>query len=75
MQTLIVKTDQPQKMDLILAFLKQIEGIEVESVVENSVTENTSNQAGGLLSLVGIWEDRDIDSQTLRKEAWGRIGQ
>lgn len=72
MQTLIVKTDQPQKIDFILQFLDQIEGIEVESVMEQESTNTSKN--GGLLSLIGIWEKRDINAQTLRKDAWGRIG-
>ncbi|MGB0929655.1 MAG: hypothetical protein ACPGVB_02685 [Chitinophagales bacterium] len=54
MQTLIVKTDQPQKIDFILQFLDKIEGIEVESVMEQEPTNTSKN--GGLLSLIGIWE-------------------
>lgn len=71
MQTLIVKTNQAKTMDLVLELLSQVDGIEIESVVEKSPKED-SKKKGGILSLAGIWKDIDIDANKLREEAWRR---
>lgn len=58
-------------MDLVLELLSQIEGVEIESVVEKP-SMDVSQKKGGILSLAGIWKDVDIDADKLREEAWRR---
>ena len=56
-----------QKLGSIVYFLKMLNvDAEIKRVARNKVVEKDPHA-----KVWGIWADRDIDAQTLRKQAWG----
>ena len=55
-----------QKLDSIVYFLKMLNvDAEVKNTVRSKVIKKDPHAA-----VWGIWADRDIDANTLRKQAW-----
>lgn len=66
MSVVVLNIKNEEKGKFLLDFLKQIEFIEVE---EPPVTKTTKEKES-FRELFGIWKDRDIDLETIRKKAW-----
>ena len=56
-----------QKLDSIVYFLKMLNiDAEVKNAAHNKVVKKDPHA-----EVWGIWADRDIDAETLRKQTWG----
>ncbi|MCL2511209.1 MAG: hypothetical protein FWF09_04075 [Bacteroidales bacterium] len=56
-----------QKLDSVVYFLRMLDiDAEIKKVARNKVVKKDPHA-----EIWGIWADRDIDAQALRKQAWG----
>ncbi|NIM10710.1 MAG: hypothetical protein GTO45_01885 [Candidatus Aminicenantes bacterium] len=67
MSVVVLNIKNEEKGRFLLDFLKQIEFIEVE---EPPAKKAKSKEKESFTELFGIWKDRDIDLETIRKKAW-----
>jgi hypothetical protein len=65
METLVIKTPDKATADNIRKYAEQFADVEVKEEEIDSVT-------AGLLSLDGLFGDREISAEQIRKEAWDR---
>ena len=56
-----------QKLDSIVFFLKMLN---IDAEVKN-LARNRAAKKDPHAEVWGIWSDRDVDANTLRKQAWG----
>lgn len=68
MQTLRVTVNDDRTKQLLLRILHTMDGVHVK---ETRQTEQR-NAGNALLQLCGIWKDRDISIDDIRKRAWKR---
>ena len=62
MQQLIVQVADKEKAQMLLKIISALDFVNSVEVVE----DNTQN----FFDLAGIWEDRDITTDSIRQEAW-----
>jgi len=68
MQTLRVTVNDDRTKQLLLRMLHTMDGVQVKET-RQPVQRNAGN---ALLQLCGIWKDRDISIDDIRKKAWKR---
>lgn len=71
MDTITLKIKNKKKLNHLLAFLKDLDFVEVLQNVPVEQNEKEVNKED-FFSLAGIWEDRDITADELRAKAWPR---
>lgn len=67
MSVVVLNIKNEEKGKFLLDFLKQIEFIDVE---ESPAAKIKTKEEESFRELFGIWKDRDIDLETIRKKAW-----
>lgn len=72
MDTITLKIKNKKKFTHLLAFLKDLDFVEVLQNVPNIEEEkkSESTKANDFFELTGIWKDRDITAEELRTQAW-----
>lgn len=70
MEQIVIQVQDKQKARLLSELLQSLDFVEMVTTdhQENSVAETE----GDFFALAGIWEDRQIDLNTLRQNAWPR---
>jgi hypothetical protein len=63
MTTISLKIKDDSKVDFVLNTLKDFDFIEIEKNAE-------VRSSDGIGKAIGIWKDRDITLETIRKETW-----
>jgi hypothetical protein len=69
MSVVVLNIKNEEKGKFLLDFLKQIEFVEIEEVEQFDTEEKTSDQES-FSDLFGIWKDRPLTIETIRKKAW-----
>jgi hypothetical protein len=67
MSVVVLNIKNEEKGKFLLDFLKQIEFIDIE---EPPAKKIKTKEEESFRELFGIWKDRDIDLETIRKKAW-----
>ncbi len=67
MTTVMIQSDDPTKIDKALEQLASIEGITIEIIKDEKLSQHKSDS---VLSLAGIWKNRNINNNQFRDEAW-----
>ena len=69
MQIISVEILKPNSLQL----LKELEGLKIIRLIKGKrKTESKPKKEKGFFLSAGIWENRDITTESLRKEAWKR---
>lgn len=71
MQTLRITVDNDKTKQLLLKILHTMDGVQVK---ETRQVEHR-NAGNALQQLCGIWKDRDISIDDIRKNAWKRTAK
>jgi hypothetical protein len=67
MSVVVLNIKNEDKGKFLLDFLKQVEFVDVE---EPPAKKTESKEINSFRELFGIWKDRDINLETIRKKAW-----
>ncbi len=77
MEKIIIEIKDPEKADLLIQFLRAlnfVENVSMEGLSSSeSATEEgiqTQKASADFFALAGLWADREITLETLRKKAW-----
>lgn len=70
MDTITLKIKNREKLDHFLAFIKDLDFVEVLSDNAEKKISKEKKSKDDFFSLAGIWENRDIDAEQLRAKAW-----
>lgn len=68
MQQLLVKVANQEKAQMLLNLLKSLDFIESVETIPDPVS-NSQNEAD-FFALAGLWENRDLTTDSIRQEAW-----
>jgi len=71
MQTLRVTVNDDKTKQLLLRMLHTMDGVQVKETRR----DERRNAGNALLQLCGIWKDRDIYIDDIRKKAWKRAAK
>ena len=69
---LSVVLEDATKLSLLLELLRHLDFVRVEDVTP--IAETDPPASSDFHKLAGIWADRDIDANELRRQAWGGRG-
>ena len=67
MSEIVLNIKNEEKGKFLLDFLKQIEFVEIKDRSDKKIS---TDKNASFKDLYGIWKDRDIDLETIRKKAW-----
>jgi len=67
MSVIVLNIKNEEKGKFLLDFLKQVEFVDIE---EPSPQKAGPIEKNSFRELFGIWKDRDISLETIRKKAW-----
>ncbi|MCK4763052.1 MAG: hypothetical protein KAW12_12725 [Candidatus Aminicenantes bacterium] len=68
MSEIVVSIKNEAKGKFLLDFLRQIEFIEIRERIGSDISG--AEKEGSFSDLYGIWKDRDISLESIRKKAW-----
>ena len=69
MNTITLKFKKAEKLKYFLELIKDLDYIEITS--QETVKDNEEKEEqGDFMDIVGIWKDRDISLDGIRKKAW-----
>ncbi len=69
MEKLILKIKDNSKLDFFLKLLKQLDFVEVE---QSSFKKKPTTKNYDFFASAGLWKNKDINADELRKNAWKR---
>ncbi len=67
---MVSKIKNKKKLTHLLAFLKDLDFVEVLQDVPDAGRIEKTAKAGDFFELAGIWKDSDITAEELRAKAW-----
>lgn len=67
MKQLTIRVKDANKMDFLLELLRQFEFVELQVQSQKRAKQESSYD---FLASAGLFKNRDIDAQKLRKQAW-----
>jgi len=70
MDTITLKIKNKKKLTHLLAFLKDLDFVEVLQNVPDAERIEKAAKTDDFFELAGIWKDSDITAEELRKKAW-----
>lgn len=65
---LIVRVANKDNAEMLTKILTSLDFVNSVEIVEQKPT--TSNEEQDFFSLAGLWENRDITTESIRQEAW-----
>ncbi|MBC5794652.1 MAG: hypothetical protein ACKO9I_08745 [Sphaerospermopsis kisseleviana] len=68
MQQLIIQVADKEKAEMLLKIISALDFVKSVEVVEDN--NNIADSEQEFFDLAGIWENRDISTQSIRQEAW-----
>ena len=77
MQTITIDVKNKKIATALISFLSDMKSVEIraEKKILNVAEPNATKKPVNVFEeFVGIWKDKDIDANTLRKKAWGGRG-
>jgi len=70
MEQLIIKVADKEKAQMLLAIISALDFVNSVEVIKDKTT--ISDNEEDFFSLAGLWENRNITTESIRKEAWRR---
>ncbi|SEL83704.1 hypothetical protein [Parapedobacter koreensis] len=70
MDTITLKIKNKKKLNHLLAFLKDLDFVEVLQSAPDLEQDEKTTSKGDFFALAGMWEGRDITAEELRAKAW-----
>jgi hypothetical protein len=70
MTRLHIKIKDNEKAAIVLNLLKQLPFVEIEESVDEKTEKSGKGDKGSLSDLFGLWENRKITLNDIRKKAW-----
>ena len=70
MEQIVIRVQDKEKAKMLLELLTALDF--VDSVQANQTETVEQDTQDDFFSLAGIWQDRDITQESIRKEAWPR---
>ncbi len=67
MERLILNIKDSSKLSFLLQLIRQLDFVEVEKVKKKKIAAKYD-----FFSSAGLWANREIDAEELRKQAWKR---
>lgn len=67
MEKIVLRVKDQSKLGFLLELIKQFDFVEIQKGVKKKAKDGYN-----LFDSAGLWKNRDIDAQELRKEAWTR---
>ena len=67
MSVVVLNIKNEEKGKFLLEFLKQVEFIDIKELSHKKTEKKEKNS---FRELFGIWKDRNISLETIRKKAW-----
>ncbi|MCW9680581.1 hypothetical protein FJR41_007135 [Dolichospermum planctonicum UHCC 0167] len=68
MQQLIIQIADKEKAQMLLKIISALDFVNSVEVIEDNT--NISDDEQDFFSLAGIWENRNITTDSIRQEAW-----
>ena len=68
MEQLIIKVADKEKAQMLLAIISALDFVNSVEVIEDKTI--ISDDEEDFFSLAGLWENRNITTESIRKEAW-----
>ncbi len=68
METLTIRVKNKERLLFLYKILKSFDFVELPEIEKTSVDEGTHD----FFSSAGLWKDRDISQESIRKQAWKR---
>ena len=68
MEQLIIKVADKEKAQMLLAIISALDFVNSVEVIKDKTT--ISDNEEDFFSLAGLWETRNITTESIRKEAW-----
>ncbi len=73
MAQLVVQLESEEKARMLSEFLSALTFVSSVELTEEETTQEEA--AGDFFALSGLWKDRDIDQESIRKNAWPEQNQ
>ncbi|MDU9047239.1 MAG: hypothetical protein Q3M30_00200 [Candidatus Electrothrix sp. Rat3] len=70
MEQIVVQVRDKEKAKMLLDLLTALDFVDSVQAGQSETSEQDTPE--DFFSLAGIWQDRDITQETIRKEAWPR---
>ena len=71
MEQLIIKVADKEKAQMLLAIISALDFVNSVEVIKDKTT--ISDDEEDFFSLAGLWETRNITTESIRKEAWRNV--
>ena len=68
MEQLIIKVADKEKAQMLLAIISALDFVNSVEVVEDNT--NIADNQQDFFALAGMWENRDITTESIRQQAW-----
>jgi hypothetical protein len=68
MQQLIIQIADKEKAQMLLKIISALDFVNSVEVIEDNT--NISDHEQDFFSLAGIWENRNVTTESIRQEAW-----
>ncbi len=68
MEQLVLNIKDSSKLSFLMQLIKQLDFVEVAKVKKKKTATKYD-----FFSSAGLWADREVNAQELRKQAWNRI--
>jgi hypothetical protein len=68
MEQLIVRVADKKKAEMLLKILSSLDFVNSVEVMEDNA--NISEDEQDFFSLAGLWENRNVTTESIRQEAW-----
>ncbi len=68
MQRIVLNLKDDSKLEFLLALIKNLSFVDIVK----SSSSNPKDQKHDIFQSAGIWENRAVESEDLRKQAWKR---
>jgi hypothetical protein len=68
MEQLIVNIANPEKAQMLSEFLRSLDFVNSVQIREEKLS--ISQQEEDFFQLAGLWENRDLTTESIRQEAW-----
>ena len=70
MEQIVIQVRSKEKAKFLYELLRSLDFVDVISSEEDVTTDTTSDE--DFFALAGLWEGRDTDLASIRKQAWPR---
>ncbi|MTJ51836.1 hypothetical protein FJR38_03650 [Anabaena sp. UHCC 0253] len=70
MEQLIIKVADKEKAQMLLSIISALDFVNSVEVIEDKTI--ISDDEEDFFSLAGLWENRNISTESIRQEAWRR---